>query len=63
MCNSGCFYERRDGSCKGRPKGRLTVKPHCFEGKGDVDAYNESVEDDRILEHDLRQEEAGIFCY
>ena len=62
MCNTGGFLDNSWGGCKGRPKGPLTVKPHCFESE-DVEAYNESAEDDRILEHDLRQEEAGIFCY
>ena len=52
MCSSGCFYERRDGSCKGRPKGRLTMMPHCFED-GDLEAYNESRDEDAILAYEL----------
>lgn len=62
MCNCGCFYERRDGSCKGRPHGRLAIKPACFEPE-DVAAYNDDHDDDKILEYDLRREEerAGIF--
>lgn len=61
MCNCGCFYERRDGSCKGRPRGRLVIKPACLEPE-DVDAYNDDHDDGRILEYDLRREEerAGI---
>ena len=52
MCNTGCFYENRNGGCKGRPSGRITVTPHCFEDE-DVEAYNESVDDDKILAYDL----------
>ena len=70
MCYSGCPYERFDGSCKGRPKGELTAMPHCFE-EGDVESYNESVNEDKILAyeldrcdkqdwHDNRREEARI---
>ena len=60
MCQSGCFYERRDGGCKGRPMGRITVQPHCFEDE-DVEAYNESVDDDAILAYDLDRAE-GVLC-
>ena len=59
MCHSGCFYENSWGGCKGRPKGRITVTPHCFEPE-DVESYNESVEADACLDYDLRQEEAAI---
>lgn len=60
MCQSGCPYERRDGDCKGRPMGRITVQPHCFEDE-DVEAYNESVDDDKILAYDLDRAE-GVLC-
>lgn len=60
MCQSGCFYERRDGGCKGRPNGAITVKPHCFEAE-DVEAYNESRDDDKILAYDLDRAESA-FC-
>ena len=56
MCTCGCFYERRDGSCKGRPHGRLSIKPACFEPE-DVAAYNDDRDDAAILEYDLRREE------
>lgn len=59
MCSSGCFYETRTGACKGRPRGRITVRPHCFEPE-DVESYNESVDADARLDYDLRQEEAAI---
>lgn len=59
MCSSGCFYERRDGGCKGRPKGRITVRPHCFEAE-DVEAYNESVDETAILNWELDREERRI---
>lgn len=62
MCNTGCFYERPDGSCKGRPKGRLTVKPHCFED-GDMEAYNDSVDHDEILDWELNNAEVENACY
>ena len=52
MCFSGCFYERRDGGCKGRFNGRITVTPHCFEAE-DVEAYNESRDEDAILAYEL----------
>ena len=52
MCSSGCFYENSWGGCKGRPMGRITVAPHCFEDE-DVEAYNESVDDDAILAYEL----------
>ena len=60
MCQSGCFYERRDGGCKGRPTGRITVQPHCFEAE-DVEAYNESRDDDKILAYDLDRAD-GWLC-
>ena len=56
MCQSGCFYERLDGPCKGRPHGRLSIKPACFEPE-DVAAYNDDRDDAAILEYDLRCEE------
>lgn len=59
MCSSGCFYETRTGACKGRPRGHITVRPHCFEPE-DVESYNESVDADVCLDYDLRQEEAAI---
>lgn len=53
MCYSGsCPYERSDGSCGGRPKGALRVKPGCMEDE-DLESYNESVSDAAILEYDL----------
>lgn len=52
MCNTGCFYENPWGGCKGRPKGRITVTPHCFEDE-DVEAYNESRDEDAILAYEL----------
>ena len=52
MCNSGCYYERWDGGCKGRPNGEITIKPHCFEEE-DVESYNESVAHDKILRYEL----------
>ena len=52
MCHSGCHYENSWGGCKGRPKGRITVQPHCFEDE-DVEAYNESVTADAILKWEL----------
>lgn len=52
MCSTGCFYETRNGACKGRPRGPITVRPHCFEAE-DVEAYNESVDDDAILAYEL----------
>lgn len=52
MCHSGCFYENRNGDCKGRPTGRITVTPHCFEDE-DVDAYNESIDETKILNWEL----------
>lgn len=52
MCHSGCPYENFNGACKGRPRGPITVRPHCFED-GDVEAYNESVDDDAILAYEL----------
>ena len=52
MCSSGCFYENSWGGCKGRPKGRITVTPHCFDAE-DVEAYNASVDDDAILAYEL----------
>ena len=30
MCCCGCFYERTDGSCRGR-KALSTVKPDCMD--------------------------------
>lgn len=52
MCSSGCFYENSWGGCKGRPKGRLTIEPHCFED-GDLEAYNESRDEDAILAYEM----------
>ena len=52
MCSSGCFYENSWGGCKGRPMGRLTIEPHCFED-GDLEAYNESRDEDAILAYEL----------
>ena len=52
MCHSGCFYENRNGDCKGRPSGHITVTPHCFEPE-DVEAYNESVDETKILNWEL----------
>lgn len=40
--------------------GRITVQPHCFEDE-DVEAYNESVDDDAILAYDLDRAEA-VLC-
>jgi hypothetical protein len=62
MCNEGCFYENSWGACKGRPKGRLTVKPRCFE-EGDMEAYNDSVDQDEILDWELSKAEAYDACY
>lgn len=50
--HTGCFYENSWGGCKGRPKGRITVTPHCFEDE-DVEAYNESRDEDAILAYEL----------
>lgn len=63
MCNSGnCRYERFDGTCKGRPRGPLSHVPACMEPE-DMDAYNESADDDRVLAYDLDREEARIpYC-
>ena len=55
MCHSGCPYENFHGECKGRPSGRLTMTPHCFEDE-DVDAYNESVDESEILTYELERE-------
>ena len=52
MCYSGCPYENFHGDCKGRPSGRLTMMPHCFED-GDLEAYNESRDEDAILAYEL----------
>ena len=52
MCNTGCFYENSWGGCKGRPTGRITVQPHCFEDE-DVESYNESVDETAILNWEL----------
>lgn len=57
MCHSGCFYENSWGDCKGRPSGHITVKPHCFEDE-DVEAYNESCDDDAILNYELDRADA-----
>lgn len=46
MCYSGCPYENFNGACKGRPRGPITARPHCFEPE-DVESYNESVEAER----------------
>ena len=62
MCSSGCFYENSWGGCTGRPKGRITVKPHCFEDE-DVEAYNESVDDDAILAYALVGDATHIVTY
>lgn len=57
MCSSGCFYETRTGACKGRPRGRITVRPHCFEPE-DVETYNESCDDAAILNYELDRADA-----
>ena len=57
MCHSGCFYENSWGDCKGRPMGRITVQPHCFEDE-DVESYNESCDDDAILKYELDRADA-----
>lgn len=54
MCHSGCFYENSWGDCKGRPSGHITVTPHCFEDE-DVDEYNESVDESKILAYELER--------
>jgi hypothetical protein len=57
MCHSGCFYENSWGDCKGIPHGTLTITPHCFEDG--VEAYNESVEHDEILNWELNNAEVS----
>ena len=37
--------------------GRITVQPHCFEDE-DVEAYNESFDDDAILKYELDRADA-----
>lgn len=60
MCHSGCFYENSWGDCKGRPKGRLTVEPHCFED-GDLESYNDDVDDAAIDAYDYDRGEYGYW--
>lgn len=56
MCYSGaCHYERADGTCKGRPSGRLLLsRPGCMDEE-DFEAYKASADEDAILEYELSQ--------
>ena len=56
MCYSNCPYERWSGECGG--KSRLNKgQPHCFEDE-DVEAHNESCDDDAILNYELDRADA-----
>jgi hypothetical protein len=55
MCYSNCPYENYNGGCMGINKMSL-AKPHCHT-KEEWEAYNETVEDDKVLDYELTRQE------
>ena len=55
MCYSNCPYEGYDGECRGM-KGVSKGVPHCYTPE-EWKSYNESIEDDKVLDYELTRQE------